>query len=129
MKNFVMLLFVAFISGCATVDFQPYEGKTKILEGDGGTKVVEEGIEFWANGAPPRKYTIIGMVTSTVAAGVGDEGIVRSAVAAEVKKHGGNAAIQVTNNTAFSGVIRTAPNMYMTTSTKSIQFAIVKYID
>ncbi|MSQ73195.1 MAG: hypothetical protein EXR27_18205 [Betaproteobacteria bacterium] len=129
MKHFMILLFAAFIAGCATIDFQPYEGKTKILEGEGGTKVVTDGIDFWANGTPPRKYTIIGIVTSEVAAGIGDEGIVRSAVAAEVTKQGGNAAIQINSNTSFTGVIQTAPTMYMSTRTKSMRFAIVKYID
>jgi hypothetical protein len=128
MKHVLMLILVACIAGCATIDYQPYEGKNKILEGEGGTKVVVDGIEFWANGSPPRKYTIIGMVTSEVGAGVGDEAMIRSAVAGEVKKQGGDAAVQVSSNTSFSGVIKIATS-YAATSAKSMQFAIVKYVN
>ena len=118
-----------FLTGCATVDFHPYEGKNNLYEGNGGTKVVVDGVDFWANGTPPRKYTIIGMVVSEVGSGVGDESLIRDAVASEVKKRQGNAAIQVNNNTSFAGIIRTATNLYMATGVKSMQFAVVRYID
>ena len=116
------------LTGCATVDFQPYEGKNNVLEGEGGTKVVVDDIDFWANGTPPRKYAIIGMVVSEIGAGYGDEAIIRSSVAREVKKQGGHAAIQVDNNTSFSGVIQAAPNFFMAANVKKIQFAVVKYV-
>ena len=129
MRNFWIITLSVFLTGCATVDFQPYEGKNNLYEGNGGTKIVVDGIDFWANGTPPRKYTIIGMVVSEVGSGVGDESLIRDAVASEVKKQQGNAAIQVNNNTSFAGIIRTAPNLYMATGVKSMQFAVVRYID
>ena len=67
------------------------------------------------------------MVVSEVGSGIGDEAIIRSSVANEVKKQGGNAAVQVNNNTAFSGIINTAPGLYMATNVKSMKFAIIKY--
>ena len=129
MKHFVLTLLVAFIAGCATVDFQPYEGNSSVIQGEGGTKVVTDGIDFWSNGTPPRKYRLIGVITSEVAAGIGDEGIVRSAVATEVKKQRGDAAIQMDSNTTQTGVMRVGPNYFAGTSTKSIKFSILKYID
>lgn len=129
MRIFLAIALVALVTGCATVDFQPYEGKNNSYEGNGGTKVVVDGIDFWANGTPPRKYTIIGMVVSEVGSGVGDESLIRTAVASEVKKRQGNAAIQVNNNSSFAGVIRTAPNLYMATGVRSMQFAVVRYVD
>jgi hypothetical protein len=127
--RFAIALMLAFtLVGCATVDFQPYEGKNNLYEGEGGTKVVVDGIEFWANGSPPRKYSIIGMVVSEIGSGVGDEAIIRSSVAGEVKKQGGDAAVQVNNNNSFAGVIRTAPGFYMTAGVKRMQFAVVKYV-
>ncbi|AEV27729.1 hypothetical protein Dsui_3399 [Azospira oryzae PS] len=86
MRIFLAIALAVLLSGCATVDFQPYEGKNNSYEGNGGTKVVVDGIDFWANGTPPRKYTIIGMVVSEVGSGVGDESLIRNAVASEVKK-------------------------------------------
>lgn len=129
MRVFLATALLAFLVGCATVDFQPYEGKSNLYEGNGGTKVVVDEIDFWANGTPPRKYSIIGMVVSEVGSGVGDESLIRTAVASEVKKRQGNAAIQVNNNSSFAGVIRAAPNLYMATGVRSMQFAVVRYMD
>lgn len=127
--RFTMLMILAFtLVGCATVDFQPYEGKNNLYEGEGGTKVVVDGIDFWANGSPPRKYSIIGMVVSEIGSGVGDEAIIRSSVAGEVKKRNGDAAVQVNNNSSFAGVIRTAPGFYMAAGVRRMQFAVVKYV-
>jgi hypothetical protein len=127
MRLIICAILACSLAACATVDFQPYEGKNNLYEGEGGTKVVVNGVDFWANGSPPRKYSIIGMVVSEVGGGIGDESIIRSSVANEVKKQGGNAAVQVNNNTAFSGIINTAPGLYMATNVKSMKFAIIKY--
>lgn len=128
MRIITFILLVFTLVGCATVDFQPYEGKNNLYEGEGGTKVVVDGVDFWANGSPPRKYSIIGMVVSEVGSGIGDEGIIRSAVASEVKAKNGDAAIQVNNNSSFAGIIRTAPGYYMATGVKHMQFAVIKYV-
>ena len=86
-----------------------------------------DGIDFWANGSPPRKYTIIGMVVSEIGSGVGDEAIIRSSVASGVRKQGGNAAVQINNNSSFAGIVRAAPGFYMATGVRRMQFAVIKY--
>jgi len=128
MRFIISLMLTAILVGCATVDFQPYEGKNNLYEGEGGTKVVVDGIDFWANGSPPRKYSIIGMVVSEIGSGVGDEALIRSAAASEIKKRGGDAAVQVNNNSAFAGIIRTAPGFYMAVGVRRMQFAVIKYV-
>ena len=127
MRIIIFIMLACILTGCATTDFQPYEGKNNVYEGEGGTKVVVYGIEFWANGSPPRKYSIIGMVVSDICSGFGDEALIRSAVASEVKKKGGDAAVQVNNNSAFAGIIKTAPGIYMATGVRRMQFAVIKY--
>ncbi|MDP2072298.1 hypothetical protein [Methylotenera sp.] len=127
MRLFITLFLVTLLTGCATTDFQPYEGKNNLYEGEGGTKVIVNGVEFWANGSPPRKYSIVGMVVSEVGSGIGDESMIRSAVANKVKEKGGDAAVQVTNNTTFSGILRASSGFYMATNVKSMQFAVIKY--
>jgi hypothetical protein len=121
--------FILLALGCATTDYQAYEGKNNLYEGQGGTKVVVDGIDFWANGSPPRKYTIIGMVVSEVGGGWGDEAIIRSSVAGEVKKQGGDAAIQVNNNSSFTGMVNTAPGVLFAANIKSMKFAIIRYVN
>ncbi len=127
MRNVITILLACLVAACATTDFQPYEGKAKVFEGEGGTKVSVDGVDFWSNGAPPRKYSIIGMVVSETGAGYGDEAVIRSAVAREVLNRGGHAAVQVTNNTSCSGVLQTAPGFFAAMNTKRMQFAVVKY--
>ncbi len=95
---------------------------------DGGTKVVVSGVDFWANGAPPRKFSILGVVTSEIGSGYGDVDLIRSAVAAETKSRGGDAAIQMNDNTSFSGIVRMTPQMYMATGVKTMRFAVVRYV-
>jgi len=129
MRIVLALFMVALLSSCATVSYQPYEGRNNLYEGEGGTKVVVDGIDFWANGTPPHQFMIVGMVVSEVGSGVGDEAIIRSAVAGEVKKRGGNAAIQVNNNNSFAGVVQTAPGIYMAAGVRRMQFAVVKYTE
>ena len=129
MRFIVSLLLVLSLTSCATVDFQPYEGKNNLYEGQGGTKIVVDGVDFWANGFPPRKYSIIGVVVSEIGAGLGDEAFIRSAVASEVKERGGNAAVQIDNSSSFAGVIRTTPGVYMAAGVKRMQFAVIRYVE
>ena len=128
MNRLIAVLLALVVGACATVDYQAYEGRNNDYEGTGGTKVVVGGIDFWANGSPPRRFAILGVVTSEVGAGYGDAEIIRSAVASEVRRRGGDAAIQITDNTSFAGVVQVAPQMYMAAHTKTMRFAVVKYL-
>ncbi|MDN5751724.1 MAG: hypothetical protein L0H15_00375 [Nitrosospira sp.] len=125
----LVLTLALTLAACATVNFFPYEGKRNLYEGAGGTKIVVDKIDVWANGTPPRKYSIIGMMVIEIGSDKGDEAWIRSAVASEVKKRGGSAAIQVTNNSSFAGVLHAAPGFYMPTRAQKMQFAIVKYVE
>ena len=49
----------------AAADFVAYESKDSVREGTGGEKKTVDGIDFWANGAPPRKFQIIGFITDS----------------------------------------------------------------
>src|SRR5450432_1655392 len=52
MRAISCLLAAVVCISCATSDYQPYEGKGNLYEGKGGTKVVVDGVDFWANGEP-----------------------------------------------------------------------------
>lgn len=128
MRFLAQLLLATLISGCATIEYQPYEGKNNLYEGVGGTKLVVDGIDFWANGTPPLTYSIIGIVTSEIGSGRGDEAIIRSTVAKKVRDLGGNAAIQVYNNSSFAGIIRATPSLYIAAGVTRMQFAVIRYV-
>jgi hypothetical protein len=40
---------------------------------------------------------------------------------------GGSAAIQINNNTSFSGVVRSSPSVVLTNEPQQLRFAVVKY--
>ena len=128
MKQVFLAVVATAMVACATVDYQPYEGRNNVFEGEGGTKVAVDGIDFWANGTPPRKFAIVGVVTGEIGSGYGDEAIIRSSVARAVKERGGNAAIQMTNNSSFAGIVRTAPGVYFASGVRKIQFAVIRYL-
>ena len=130
MGRWILVVWLSLVAaGCATADYQPYEGKNNLYEGEGGTKVVVNGVDFWANGLPPRKFSILGVVTSEIGSGIGDVDLIRSAVASETKSKGGDAAIQINDNTSFAGVVRMTPMMYMAYGVKTMRFAVVKYVN
>ncbi|KWA84067.1 hypothetical protein WL29_22130 [Burkholderia ubonensis] len=122
-------LLLAVVAGCATVDYQPYEGNNNLYHGDGGTKLTVNGVDFWANGAPPRKYTVVGIVTSEIGSGVGDESMIRSAVASKIKEQGGNAAIELSSSEKLAGVLKLSPSLYSAANTKRMRFAVVRYVE
>ena len=63
-----LLLVCGIAAGVASAvdaqDFLPYEGKNAVREGDGGTKKVVNGIDFWADGAPCARQRAMMLYTS-----------------------------------------------------------------
>ena len=120
--------------GCSVAsasDFVSYEGKDAIQEGKGGEKKIVDGVDFWSNGAPPRKFKVIGYITdSRFKSGL--IGMMRmsgleSSIAKEAKKAGGDAVILANSevetkavihnsSTYSSGTANTSGNMNATTS-------------
>lgn len=128
------LLGASLLLGCsiaAASDFVSYEAKDAIQEGTGGEKKNVDGVDFWSNGAPPRKFKIIGYITDARLKS-GLIGMMRmsgleSSIAKEAKKAGGDAVI-LTNSevetkfvshetsTNSTGTANTTGNMNATTS-------------
>ena len=126
----IIVILTLLVAGCASlagVDYRPYEGKTNVYQGEGGTKVTVDDVDLWANGTPPSKFSILGVATIVIGAGSPSEEAVRSAVAGKVKQMGGNGAIQISNNTAFSGVVRSSPSVVLSNEPRQMKFAVVKY--
>jgi hypothetical protein len=101
--------FLLSSSIASASDFVSYEGKDAIQEGTGGEKKIVDGIDFWSNGAPPRKFKIIGFITdSRLKSGL--IGMIRmsgldSSIAKEAKKAGGDAVILTTSEAVTKGFI------------------------
>jgi hypothetical protein len=130
----LIALGASLFLGCSIAsasDFVSYEGKDAVQEGTGGEKKIVDGIDFWSNGAPPRKFKIIGYVTdSRFKSGL--VGMIRmsgleSSIAKEAKKAGGDAVILANSevktiaefhntSTQSSGTANTSGNINASTS-------------
>ncbi len=77
------------------------------FEGQGGTKEIVERMEVWDYGTPPRKYMILGMIDDSRSGGRGSMSSLKSDVVAKAKEVGGDALIQVSNNSQFVGTYST----------------------
>lgn len=131
MKKLIVAGFIAvLLAGCASTEYRAYEGKSKVVQGVGGTKDVTDGVEFWMSGTPPHKYTVIGVASGSIGSGYGADGMIQSAIAVKVKEVGGSAAILITGNTggATVGVIY-GKTMMMSGGARELEFSIVKYLD
>ena len=85
-----------------------------------------DSIDIWTYGTPPRPFSVLGIATTETPNGQNDD-VGRSAVAGRVKEIGGIAAFQVTGNSSFSGVLRTAPDAPLPAGVRRTKFAIINY--
>jgi hypothetical protein len=105
----VLVVLALGASAAVADDFVAYEGKDTIQEGNGGEKKTVDGIDFWSNGAPPRKFKLLGYISDTRLRS-GLIGKIRmsgleSSVAKEAKKAGGDAVILVDANAETTGYV------------------------
>ncbi|MBT2322551.1 hypothetical protein J7E62_09355 [Variovorax paradoxus] len=135
MKKTAALLFALALAGCASTNYQAYEGRTdQIIEGQGGTKEMVDGFEIWDNGNPPRRYKVLGVATvEDFDNGFGQQRI-RSAMADQIRQAGGDAAVLLDGySQGQSATAMFGPKGRMafgtTTGKKQIRFQIVQYMD
>jgi len=97
-RIFSMLLpciLLTALAGCATVDYSAFEYRhgSKIIEGDGGSKRMVEGVEIWDSGDPPHRYRILGITRVVEYDQMFMSSTMLHAIAQQVKKADGNAAV------------------------------------
>ncbi|HEX4050587.1 MAG TPA: hypothetical protein VHY19_06910 [Steroidobacteraceae bacterium] len=111
-RNFALAVGAAALLVCSITlasDFVSYEGNNTIQVGTGGEKHVVDGIDFWANGAPPRKFKLLGFINDSRHKS-GLLGMVRMAglephIAKEAREAGGDAVILTDAETVNHGFI------------------------
>lgn len=97
------------IAACANIntEYKPFEAKVNVFEGGGGTKVVIDGLEYWDNGDPPRKFRILGIIDDERPGGRIQMSYLRSDIIQKAKEAGGDAVVQITNNSLIVGSVAT----------------------
>ena len=69
-----------------------------LSQGVGGTKVIVEGMEFWDNGEPPRKYMVLGIIEDERPGGPISMANLKGDVVQKAKEVAGDAVIQLNKN-------------------------------
>ena len=106
MKKYLLLIVVvAALAGCASTNYQAFEGRDTTRVGQGGTKKTIDGVDLWDNGDPPRLYQVLGFIDDER----GGDGISRHMrdgdIAKKVKEAGGDAAIIMSSQSQFTGMV------------------------
>jgi hypothetical protein len=82
-----------------------YEGPDAVQTGQGGAKIVKNGIDYWTNGSPPRRFQILGILTDARSnrpfdgSAIGSKSVAKVAIDA-----GGDAVILGDRNSHVVGV-------------------------
>jgi hypothetical protein len=147
MKSSIPLLIIAatlLLAGCASTEFQAFEGKASIFEGLGGTKTVIGGVEFWENGEPPRKFKLLGIISDERPAGLIPMASLKKDIAKKAKEQKADAVILLSSESKLMGTVYNASattQFYGNTAVTSgsgtsvpvmrnnAKFAIVRYVD
>ena len=104
-----LVLGVLIAGPASAAEFIAYEGKDAIQEGVGGEKKSVDNIDFWSNGAPPRKFKILGYLNDkrhkTGLVGMARMAGLESSIAKDAKKVGGDAVILVGSEVETRGYV------------------------
>jgi hypothetical protein len=132
-----------FLSGCASTDYKTFEGRNQVFEGDGGTRVTIEGIDFWENGEPPRKFVLMGIIDDERPGGIIPMARLKKDIAKKAKAQGADAVILLGSGSKIRGYVTNASatttfsgNSAYSSGTgvsapilrNSASFAVIKYV-
>ena len=118
----LLLVGLLFASGCATTTFTEYRGPS-IAQGSGGTVRTVDGIDFWENGNPNRKFKILGVIDDQRGDGRFSRSSRDKALASMTKSKGGTEIILMGSRNRLTGMDKYG-DAYYSVSTKVM---VVKY--
>ena len=107
MRKTILMIAAAVLTACASTNYQPYEARNAVVEGQGGSKTVVDGVELWENGDPPRTFKIIGIIDDSRPGGLIPMARLRSDIARKAKEAGGDAAIKIYSQQQINGYFST----------------------
>jgi len=101
-----IVLFAFATPSAAGVQFSTYEGPDAVQTGTGGAKIVKDGVDFWTQGTPPRKFQVLGFIVDTrhdkLLSG---HAIGSSGLAKRVRDAGGDALIMANQDQQTDGIV------------------------
>ena len=117
----------------AGVQFSIYDGPNAVQTGTGGAKIVKNGVDFWTEGTPPRRYQVLGFLTDTRRDGaLSRNAIGSSGLAKRVRAAGGDALIVANQSSEAAGVVAMVnldgPSWGRTVHKVTTRFLVVRYL-
>lgn len=103
-----------------------------IIEGQGGTMDVVDGIEIWKSGNPPMRYEVLGYIDdSRRVTGLINQARLKglpAKLAKIAKANGGDAVVAVSADEEAIGAVATSPNTAVAVVKRTSRYAVVKYL-
>jgi len=93
------------LSGCIT-SYREYVGGS-VMQGNGGTREIIKGIEYWEDGAPSRPFRVIGIINDRRPGGPIPMALRKIEVVTKAKKYGGDAVVMLDDNGQIVGGVNT----------------------
>ena len=122
---FPLLFAATILCGCSSTNFTEYRGPA-VVEGKGGTVRVVDGIDFWENGEPDRKFKVLGVIDDSRGDGLLSRMGKDSAIAKVARERGGDGVIPSGSSREFRGVDLNSGAAHYTRVTKVV---VVKYVE
>lgn len=98
MRLFTVAVILGLVAGTPAearkTIFVPHGGPPLILQGQGGTRTINHGVELWSGGMPARRFQVIGSIADERTDRVWDGTVGASrAIADKVRAVGGDAIV------------------------------------
>jgi hypothetical protein len=91
------------VSGCASTEYTPNEGRRTTVQGKGGERIVVDGMEIWDADGPPRRYEVIGTIDDQRSGGALPLVNWQSSIVRKAREAGGSALVQVRRDSQPAG--------------------------
>ena len=106
LRKWVIILALLASPAWAGSRLSTYEGPDAVQTGTGGAKITKDGVDFWTDGTPPRKYQILGFLTDTRQDKLlSGHAVGSSGLAKRVREAGGDALIVMGQDERNSGIV------------------------
>ncbi len=140
---FVGLAISTLVACAATTEFKAFSAEESIFVGQGGTKVIVDGMEIWDNGDPPRKFKVLGYIDDERRGGLPMLQF-RGDMVKKARGVGGDAIVQLTSRSQITGYYTTDTfttdasgnpvtgldsSMTMPVRRNVAKFAVIKFLD
>ena len=113
-----------------------------MIEGQGGTKKVVDGMDVWTNGDPPRRFRILGIIDDERPGGLIPMAGLKHDIVKKAREHGGDAVILLSSSSQLAGYYTAATAQFYGNSATSFgsattvpltkrtsKFVVIKYLE